>query len=348
MNKDYYSILGVQKTATPQEIKKAYRALALANHPDKNPDNPQAEELFKSASEAYEILSDPEKKQKYDTYGNSPYDNASFDFRNFNGGDIFKDIFGGMFGGFGFSQPQPRERDTKNRLQYNMPVQLKLLLVGAKTKLKNVPVHIPCSSCDGSGTTADKVEYTTCQNCNGSGHVVQTAQNGGMFTQQISPCQSCHQTGKILSSPCSACNGSGHAVEIQELMFQISPGTYSGQQIQLMNNRLNEIRVQLRIAGDSDGYHLNDGHVITKNIDIELLTAIKGGEMTIPYLDGTDLSIQISEGTQDGQSITIPDKGFYMPTVNRKTDLILTVHVNIPKYSQLPEQSQKLFDNMVG
>ena len=242
--RDYYEVLGVEKNAEAPEIKKAYRKLAMQFHPDKNPDNKEAEEKFKEASEAYEILSDKDKRQLYDQYGHAGVENqfgaGGFSWENFTQrsdlndifGDSFSSIFEGLFGGRGFNSRGGSSR-TSNRgedLQIELSLSLKEIATGTEKKIK-IGTKEACDKCDGTGSADGQVEE--CTQCRGTGQVRQVRQSLFGQMQTVSECPSCRGEGKIIKNKCTKCYGEGRMGKVKEITVKIPSGVEESQYIRL-------------------------------------------------------------------------------------------------------------------
>ena len=233
--RDYYEILGVQKNASEDEIKQAYRKLALKFHPDRNKGNAEAEEKFKEGTEAYEVLRDPQKRAAYDKYGHEGV--GSFDgfgrgaaqdfsdiFGDFDLGDIFEGFFGGGFGGGGARGKRPRRGAD---IQYDITIELEEAATGKEIQL-DIPRHEQCTTCSGTGAAAGS-KPTVCPVCNGAGQIRQTQ---GFFSVS-QPCYKCHGEGKIITSPCKTCGGSGLVVKNRKITVKIPSGVESGSRLKI-------------------------------------------------------------------------------------------------------------------
>ena len=309
--KDFYEVLGVNRDASDDEIKKAYRKLAMKYHPDRNPDNPKAEEQFKEAKEAYEILSNGQKRAAYDQYGHAGVDQqAGMGAGGFGGagfsdafGDIFGDIFGGGRGGGGRSNVY-RGAD----LRYNLEITLEDAARGAETKIR-IPTMDECEACDGKGAKKG-TEAKTCPTCNGHGQV--RMQQGFFSIQQT--CPKCHGTGRYIPTPCTNCHGAGRIKSHKTLSIKIPAGVDEGDRIRLSGE--GEPGVNGGPAGDLYvQIHLKEHGVFTRDHDdlhcempISFTIAALGGEIEIPTLDGV-ARLKIPAETQSGRVFRLRGKG---------------------------------------
>ncbi|MGB4467171.1 MAG: molecular chaperone DnaJ [Azovibrio sp.] len=333
--KDFYEILGVNRDASDDEIKKAYRKLAMKYHPDRNPDNPATEERFKEAKEAYEILSDTQKRAAYDQYGHAGVDpQAGFGggggagFSNFSDafGGIFDEIFGGRSGSGGGSRSNIyRGAD----LRYNLEISLEQAAHGTETKIR-IPTMEVCEPCHGSGAKPG-TQPTTCPTCGGSGQV--RMQQGFFSIQQT--CPKCHGSGRFIAEPCSACHGAGRVKQHKTLVVKIPAGVDEGDRIRLAGE--GEHGVNGGPPGDLYvQIHLKPHPVFTRDhndlhceMPISFTTAALGGEIEIPTLDGA-ASIRIPGETQSGRVFRLRGKGIKGVRSHTQGDLLCHVVVETP------------------
>lgn len=342
--RDYYEVLGLQKGASEEEIKKAFRKMALKYHPDRNPGDKDAEEKFKEVNEAYSILSDPDKKQKYDRFGFAGVDpNAGFGGggAGFGGAGGFEDIFdmfGGMFGGGGgfggFGQAASRTAPRKGRdLQKNLTISFEEAAFGCKKTLR-VTKYVKCSTCNGEGNAPGTSKHN-CPKCNGTGQVT-TVQNTpfGRF-QSSGPCPDCGGTGKVIDTPCPDCHGTGKVKKTIEIKVDIPAG--------VDNNSLIPIRGQGE-PGENGGPN-GDFYVVISvkphelfqrdndnlyiDIPIGFNQAALGDEITVPTLDGK-VSYKVPAGTQPGTVFRLKGKGVKNVRNGRMGDLYVKVILEVP------------------
>lgn len=350
--RDYYEILGVPKTANRDEIKKAYRKQALKYHPDKNPDDKGAEEKFKEAAEAYEVLSNDEKRSRYDRFGHSGLGGAG---NGFGGGgmtveDIFSsfgDIFGDAFGGFGgFTGGRRSRRVNKgSNLRVKVKLNLKEVANGAEKKLK-VRKYIKCSACDGTGA-ADTKSYSDCQTCHGSGHVTRITNTLLGQMQTTSVCPSCGGEGKSITKKCTVCFGEGIVEHEEVIKINIPAGVSKGMQMTVSGKgnapRRGGIDGDLLVVIDEDDHEelIREGNDLIYNLFISIPDAITGTNVEVPTVDG-QVKIKIEPGTQPGKILRLRGKG--LPEVNGygRGDLLVNVNVWIPK--NLNREEMKLIE----
>ena len=328
--KDYYEVLGVNRDASDEEIKKAYRKLAMKHHPDRNPDNPKAEEHFKEAKEAYEILSDAGKRAAYDQYGHAGVDQGARGggpgFEGFSGGfaEAFGDIFGDIFGG-GRRSNVYRGAD----LRYNLEISLEEAARGAETKIR-IPTMEACETCGGSGAKPG-TQPTVCPTCSGHGQV--RMQQGFFSIQQT--CPHCHGSGKIVPNPCPSCHGAGRVKQHKTLVVKIPAGVDEGDRIRLSGEGEDGVNggpsgdlyvvIQLKphsvFKRDHDDLHCE--------MPISFTTAALGGEIEIPTLDGS-ARIKIPAETQSGKIFRLRGKGIKGVRSSTYGDLHCHVVVETP------------------
>jgi len=331
--RDYYEILGVSKSADDKALKKAYRSKAMKHHPDRNPGDSAAEEKFKEAKEAFEVLNDPQKRQAYDQYGHAGVDPSQGGFGHSAGsgnfsdifGDVFGDIFGGGGGGRGGRSRQRRGAD----LQYNIELSLEEAVKGIKKTIK-IPTYVNCDSCDGSGAKKGSSPIT-CDTCKGAGQV--RMQQGFFSVQQT--CPGCHGQGKVIKDPCSNCSGQGRIKKDKTLSVKIPAGVDTGDRIRLTGEGEaggpgsipGDLYVQVRIRDhaifDRDGDHLYC------EMPISYATACIGGELEVPTLDGK-VKLKIPAETQTGRMFRLRGKGINPMRGGMRGDLLCRVVVETP------------------
>lgn len=341
--RDYYEVLEVSKSASKEEIKKAYRQQAIKFHPDKNPGDKAAEEKFKEAAEAYEVLSDDEKRARYDRYGHAGVGSAAgggFSGEGMTMEDIFShfgDIFGGHFGGFGFGGGGGSRGQRVNKGQ-NLRVKVKLTLeeiaTGVEKKIK-VNKYVPCTTCNGDGAAPGSGK-NTCSTCRGSGVVTRVTNTFLGQMQTSSSCPTCGGEGKIITQKCSKCYGEGIVKEDEIISVKIPAGVAEGMQM-TVNGKGNAAR-RGGVNGDlivvfTEEKHpelIRDGNDLYYSLFVKFSDAVLGAQVEIPTLDGK-VKIKIEPGTQPGKLLRLKGKG--LPEVNSygKGDLIVHVNVWVPK-----------------
>lgn len=350
--RDYYEVLGVSKSATDDEIKKAYRSLAKKYHPDLNPGDAEAEKKFKEANEAYEVLSDSDKRDKYDRFGHAAFDPSSGGGSGFGGfggfgGDFdFGDIFSSFFGGSTGSSSRSRRNAPIEGDDVGTYVNLTFeeAAFGCKKDIEFSRIEA-CPDCDATG--AERGTTTeTCSACRGTGHVTVKRQTMLGFMQTQTPCSPCKGTGKIIKCPCKNCNGKGYIKLRKKFEINIPAGidhlqriVKRGQGSAGRNGGPNgDLIIEVRVAEDK--IFTRDGNNIFCEVPISFAEAALGAEIDIPILGGGTEKYDIPEGTQTGTSFTLRGRG--IPDINsgRKGDLIITVVVETPR--NLNSEQKKL------
>ena len=359
--RDYYEVLGVSKTATADEIKKAYRKKAIQYHPDKNPGDKEAEEKFKEAAEAYDVLSDEQKRQRYDQFGHAAFSGAGGGggyggFGGFGGGgfsmnmdDIFEhfgDIFGGHFGGRGGSRGgTPRGTNLRVRVK----ITLEEAATGVEKKIK-LNKKVTCSHCNGTGAE-NPSDLETCSVCGGTGRVVRTTQSffGPMQTQTT--CSACHGTGKVIKKKCHKCGGEGLVTSSEVVSINIPAGIYDGAQLAMkgygnaapQGGVSGDLYIIVEVEEHKDLIRNNDDLIY--NLMLPLTVAVLGDEVVIPTLEGK-VKIKIKPGTQPGEVLRLRNKG--VPSLNGygRGDLLVNIGVYIPE--RLSSEEKEMFSKMSG
>lgn len=357
--RDYYEVLGVEKNASADEIKKAYRKKAIQYHPDKNPGDKAAEEKFKEAAEAYEVLSDPQKRQRYDQFGHAGMGGAG----GFSGGgmsmeDIFSH-FGDIFGGAGFDLGDlfgggGRSRGPRMRRGSDMRVKVRLTLeeiaTGCEKKIK-VRKQVQCKSCNGTGSEDGRTE--TCPTCKGTGRTVR--QQRGIFgmMQVQAECETCHGEGQIIKNKCPKCNGEGVVRDEEIITINIPAGVAAGMQLTMQGK--GNAAPRGGVAGDlliliEEEQHkdfIRQDSDLIYNLLLDMPTAILGGQIQIPTLSG-EARITITPGTQPGKVLRMRGKG--LPRIDQygrtygTGDLLINVGVYIPE--RLSKDERKLIEKL--
>ena len=348
MAKDYYSILGVARGASQDEIKKAYRKLAVQYHPDKNPGNKQAEEKFKEINEAYDVLKDDQKRAAYDRYGSDAFQNGGGGFSDgfdFGGGfsgfsDIFEEMFGGGFGGSGRTKAQAQPGSD---IRYDISISLEDAYHGKKTNVKFTTL-VKCAACSGTGSEGNK-KPAPCPTCGGRGSV---RQNQGFITLERT-CSTCGGAGSVLSDPCKKCSGSGRVKGERNLEVNIPAGVATGSKIRILGEGeagfkgapAGNLYVFVNVAPHK--IFVRSENDLYCKVPISMVRAALGCDIKVPDLDGNDCEIKIPHGTQSGAQFRVKGKG--MPGVNsfRRGDMIVEAIVETPvslskKQKELLEQ----------
>lgn len=377
MAKDYYQILGIDKNASQDQIKSAYRKMAKKWHPDANPDNKaEAEEKFKDVGEAYSVLSDPKKKQMYDTYGTTEEQFSSgggasgfggfdgFDFGGFGRGgrttytyssggmgDIFDDLFSSVFGGGGSrtSSRTTTNANTKKKgtdLRTSISISFEESFTGCEKEF-TINKNVRCTSCDGKGAKKG-TSVETCPYCHGTGQVRKSQSLGGFAVfQSTVPCDNCRATGKVIKEPCDTCKGKGTVRKSVTIKVEIPQGVEDGQTLVLRGKGEPGVNggpdgdMYLDVKVKKSSIFTRDKLNILCTIPITITQATLGADLKIPTVSGKDEIYTISEGTQSGTKFTIRDKGFKDIRNGSTGDLIFTVEVKTPK--RLTKEQRELF-----
>jgi len=364
--RDYYEVLGVQKNATADEIKKAYRKLAIKYHPDKNPGDKAAEEKFKEAAEAYEVLSNEEKRQRYDQFGHS------MGPQGFGGGqggfysaggmsmeDIFAnfgDIFGGHFnfgGGFGGATGgrQSRRRQRPQRRGSDLRITVKLTLEeiskGVDKTLK-IPAFVKCEHCNGTGAK-DGTSFVTCPTCHGTGTITQVVQGFFGTEQAISVCPQCEGDGKVISEQCSYCHGEGVQRKEEVVSFHIPAGVQDGMILTVKGKgnapRRGGVNGDLLVVIQEMAHPelIRDGNDVIYNLMLDVTTAALGGAVEVPTITGR-ARLNIPAGTQPGKVLRLRGKGVPATDGHGTGDELINVMVYIPE--TLNDKERAAFESL--
>ena len=331
-DKDFYEILGVQRNASDDEIKKSYRKLAMKYHPDRNKDDKESERKFKEVSAAYEILKDSEKRSAYDQYGHDAFRQGGMGggqgFGDFGGGfsDIFEEFFGGGFGG----QSRQRGPQRGNDLRYNMSVSLQEAYSGKKSQIR-IPSYEGCDLCSSTGS-ADKTGPSTCSTCGGQGKVRSTQ---GFFSIER-PCPTCGGEGSSIKNPCLKCSGTGQVKKQKTISVTIPAGVDTGTRIRISG----EGEPGERGAGNGDLYIFvevqkdklfeREEENIFCQIPISITTAILGGDVEVPTIEGKKARLNIPAGTQSETQFRLKGKGMTILRQTRRGDMYVETNVEIP------------------
>ena len=358
--RDYYEVLGISKEASADDIKKAYRKLAVKYHPDKNPGNKEAEEKFKEAAEAYSVLSDPDKKAKYDRFGHAGVDGAGPDFSGGFGNlnDILNDLFGGGFGGFsgfggfggfGGGSGARQQRVSRGRdIRVRVKLTLEEIAKGVEKEI-SIEKSVPCDDCGGRGAK-NASDIKTCPACNGTGQVQRVVNTFLGQTVTYSTCQQCGGEGKIISNPCRTCGGTGLVRRRETIKVRIPAGVEAGMQLTIQGEghaaKNNGINGDLLVVIEEQE-HPNlkrEGNNLYYTKIISIPEAILGGEVEIPCLDG-NYKVNVEAGTQSGTVVRLRGKG--LPTVNGyggTGDLYVKFAVWIPK--RLSKEDKAIIESL--
>jgi len=324
--RDYYEVLGVDRSASDAELKKAYRRMAMKYHPDRNPDNADAEEHFKEAKEAYEVLSDSQKRAAYDQFGHEGVNQSAGGGAGAGGfSDIFGDVFNDIFGGAGGGRQNFRGAD----LRYHLDLTLEEAVAGTTQKIR-IPVNVECKTCDGSGAKKG-TEPVTCTTCGGHGQV--RIQQGFFSVQQT--CPHCRGTGKMIKDPCQDCHGEGTVQEQKTLSVKVPAGVDTGDRIRLSGEGepgqggapAGDLYVEVQVKRHD--VFTRDGSNLFCDVPISFVSASLGGDLEVPTLDGK-ATLKIPEGTQTGQQFRLRGKGVQSVRGGAVGDLLCRVIVETP------------------
>ena len=361
-SRDYYEILGVSRDASASDIKKAYRKLAMKHHPDQNPDDPNAEDKFKEIGEAYEVISDEDKRAAYDRYGHDA-------FKQSGGGggrggfhdpmDIFSQVFGGRGGGgsmfdefFGGGGGQRGGASSKKRgsdLRYDLEITLEEAAEGVEKELE-IEKYASCKKCSGSGSKSKGTSAKACTTCGGRGIV---GQQRGIFIQQTT-CPECRGAGQVISDPCGDCGGDGRKQEPERVKIRIPAGVDDG--TRLRSTGKGDSGIRGGAAGDLYVFlHLRDHDVFQREADdlycevpLPFSTAALGGELEVPTLTGS-ATMKVPAGTQGGTTFRLRDRGMPALSGRGKGDLHVEVQVEVPtKLSSEQKEKLREFTESIG
>lgn len=346
----YYEVLQVERTATQETIKKAYRKLAMEYHPDRNPGDEEAESKFKEAAEAYDVLRDQDKRARYDRFGHEGL-NGQSGFRSNEDifshfGDIFGDLFGFSMGGAARGgRNRPRQGAD---LRYNLGISFREAARGAEIPLK-IPRMAVCPECKGK-RAAPGTSPETCRQCNGAGQVRHTQ---GFFQLSV-PCPVCRGEGEIIPTPCPRCKGDGQIQEVRELSVRIPGGVDTGNRLRVRgegeagtNGGPNgDLYVVIHV--ESDDTFTRDGQNLFISREISFVQAALGDKIEVPTLDDP-ITMDVPKGTQSGELFRIPDKGLPFPNRNENGDLLVEVKVRTPtRLSSRQEELLREFAELDG
>ena len=352
--RDYYEVLGVSKTADEAELKKAYRALAKKYHPDMNPGDAEAEKKFKEASEAYAVLSDPDKRRQYDQFGHAAFEGGAgggFDFSSMDMGDIFGDLFGDLFGG-------------RTRRNYNGPMQGSNVRTSVRISFaeavsgceKEITINQKeeCSNCHGSGARPGSSPQT-CTKCGGKGQIVYTSQSIFGMMQNVQTCPDCRGTGKIIRDRCPQCSGTGYTSSRKKISVTIPAGIDDGQVVRLRGQGepgtnggvRGDLLVEISVAPDPEFARQDMDIYSMKNISFA--QAAMGADIRVRTVDG-EVIYTVKPGTQPGTRVRLKGKG--MPSVRNKSmrgDHYLTLNVQVPvRLSEEAKRALLEYDAVTG
>jgi molecular chaperone DnaJ len=336
--RDYYEVLGLPKDASPSDIKKSYRKLAMKYHPDRNPDDPAAEDKFKEASEAYSVLSDEDKRARYDQFGHAGMGGQNFSYEDIFGGggggfaDIFSEIFGGGFGGFGGGGGGGGRSSLRRGqdLRYRMKLDFLEAVHGVKDKEIKVPRATHCGPCNGTGSADSKT--SKCSTCNGMGAVLQQQ----MFVRIKTTCPTCRGKGTTIANPCTPCRGSGLVKKEENVTVSIPAGVDTGNRLRVSGKGnqgdvgapSGDLYVDIQVK-EHDFFMREDNDILC-SVPISYPKACLGSKIRVPTVDG-EMELDVPAGTPSGKVFTLRSKG--VPFVNRRHgrgDQLVQVVVSVP------------------
>jgi molecular chaperone DnaJ len=330
---DYYDILGVQRGASAEEMKKAYRKLAMQYHPDRNPNNPTAEHKFKELNEAYDVLKDDQKRAAYDRFGHAAFENGGAGAGGGGGfgfegglGDIFEQMFGGGRRG-GADRAQ-----TGADLRAQVEIDLAEAFTGVKTNVR-IPTRVTCDACTGSGSADKNAGADTCGTCGGAGRV--RAQQGFFLVERT--CPTCGGTGRTVRNPCRVCSGAGTVPRDKTLAVAIPAGVEDGTRIRLSGEGEAGGRgaqpgdLYVHVAIRPHDIFQRDGANIFCRVPLRLTQAALGGEVEVPTIDGSAAKVKIPAGTQTGEQFRLRGKGFSVLRSSQRGDMYIQVAVETPQ-----------------
>lgn len=356
--RDYYEILGLSRNASAEEIKKAYRKKAILHHPDKNPGNKEAEEKFKEAAEAYEVLSNPQKRQRYDQYGHAGVGSAGgggFSQHDMSMDDIFSmfgDIFGGHgfssgFGGFGGSRNSGRRVHRGSDLRVKVTLTLQEIANGVEKKLR-LKKYKACDTCNGTGAQRGD-DYTTCSTCRGSGHVTRVTNTLLGQMQQTTTCPSCNGEGQIIKNKCTSCHGEGVVRDEEVVSIKIPAGVAEGMQLNVSGKgntgRRGGVNGDLLVIITEEEHPdlIRDGNNLIYNLFLSMPDFVLGRTAEIPTVE-SKVKVKIEAGTQPEKILRLRGKG--LPDVNGygKGDLLVRIHAWTP--TKVSEEERKMLEKL--
>jgi molecular chaperone DnaJ len=333
---DYYATLGVAREASAEDLKKAYRKLAMQYHPDRNPNDKQAEARFKDVNEAYEVLKDDQKRAAYDRFGHAAFEQGGGGPGGFSGGfeaagglgDIFDQMFGEFMGGRRGGGRTRAGADIRQAVE----IDLTEAFAGVKTTLR-VPTRVACEACNGTGSEDKATTNDTCQTCKGAGKV--RAQQGFFLVERT--CPTCGGAGRVVRNPCRICHGAGTVQRERTLQVSIPAGVEDGQRIRLAGE--GEAGGQGAPAGDlyvhiavrPHGLFQRDGANILVRVPVRMTQAALGGDVEVPVVDGTKAKVKIPPGTQTGDQFRLRGKGFSALRTTARGDMFIQVAVETPQ-----------------
>ena len=335
---DYYELLGVEKNASADELKSAYRKQAMKYHPDRNPGDEAAEQKFKEVGEAYEVLKDDDRRAAYDRYGHAAFEGGAggggagdFGFGGANFADIFDEMFGDFMGGKRGGGGGGQANNRGSELRYNLEIDLEQAFRGDKIQVR-VPTSVVCEACDGTGAEGNS-KPETCPTCGGVGRV--RAQQGFFMIERT--CPTCNGAGKIIKNPCRVCSGSGRVRKEKNLNVNIPAGVEDGTRIRLAGE--GEAGLRGAPAGDlyifltirPHEFFMRQGADLGCRVPIAMTAAALGGQIEVPTIDGKRARVTVPAGTQTGQTFRLKNKGMSILRSQTRGDMLIECFVETPR-----------------
>ena len=353
--RDYYEVLGLGRDSTDDELKKAFRSLARKNHPDKNPDDPEAESRFKEIQEAYAVLSNPEQRRRYDMFGHDAPGGSPFGPGGFEGVNIsFDDLFGG--GGFEsvFSQffggGSSRGRSNRgNDILIRHSITMAMAMLGGDTELE-ANLYTPCESCEGrAASSPDGVK--TCSTCSGRGQVAQNRKVGTFIQQVVSDCPNCNGDGRIITDPCKECRGEGREKKKQTIKFGIPAGVSDGTRMRMGERgeplrggggRPGDLYIQINILEHE--WYERDGSDLLMALPVGYPELLLGTKVVLPHIDGKDITIDVPAGSNPGDTLELKGRGFPRSRGRGRGNVTVLLKLFVPE--KLPKKVKKKIEDM--
>ncbi|MCH1591718.1 MAG: J domain-containing protein [Candidatus Thalassarchaeaceae archaeon] len=351
--RDYYEVLGVSRNASEGDIRKAFRSLARKFHPDKNPDDSEAEKKFKEVQEAYAILSSPDERRKYDTFGHggagsSPFGPGGFQGVNISMEDLFGGGFDGIFNQF-FGSSRGRRRSKGDDLIYRHSVPFQVAMDGAEDEVE-IEALRQCKECDGSGSK-DPSNVRTCPGCEGRGRIERVERLGPFTQRAVSDCPSCNGKGKLIQDPCDSCNGQGRYHQSKKVKFTIPPGVSSGVRLRMRgyggapkmeNGSPGDLYIEIDMQRHP--WFERDSSDLLMGLPIGFSDMVLGSKIEIPHIDGKKLAININAGSQPGDTIEIKGRGLPHQGSSRRGSVMVVLKLDMP--GKLSKKEKKMFSSM--
>ena len=338
--RDYYDVLGISRNASKNDITKAFRSLARKYHPDKNPDDMEAEKKFKEVQEAYAILSNEEERRKYDTFGHSRPGSSPFGPSGFQGVNIsLDDLFGGGFDGIFnqfFGSSRGRKRTKGDDLMYRHSVPFQVAMDGSEDEIE-IEALRKCNDCQGTGSF-DPAGVRVCPNCEGRGRIERLERLGPFTQRSVSDCPSCNGSGKLISDPCKSCNGQGRSNQTKRVKFTIPPGISSGVRLRMReyggapasdDGIPGDLYIEIEIQRHP--WFERDSADLLMGLPVGFSDLALGTKIEIPHIDGDNLLVKIDAGSQPGDTIEIRGRGLPMQGRKRRGSVMIVLKLDMPE-----------------